>query len=278
MRKPRLSARRSGCGRLGRLVLALAIGGGFAFGADGAPATPGDILYVLRSDVPLRAEPRADAAVKGVMRRGQKVLEFAREAGWTRVGVFGAVGLEGWLPTAALGPNPEDADEASRGELHEAPGDSEAAPPPPAAPPRFDLTIEGTPGLGYSGDCRIVAGGGTVERSLRGLVPGRYRVDAQGLSCVVRKRDAFGRLIVTLYRDGRAIVGAETAAPFNHVRVRSDGPWGKARASRGAIAVPRFTPPEQPGPLVPPLRGPVVPPLRGSGGTTGGTSSVPPVR
>jgi len=260
------------------IFVALGIAAGhIVFVTGSASATPGDILYVLEADQPLHAEPRAGSAVRGVLRRGQKALEFAREAGWTRVGVFGAVGLEGWLPTASLGRTPEDTDAAARGEPQAEEGEREAGAAEPLTRPRFDLAVEGSPGLAYSGECRILdAGETTDEQALRGLVPARYRFEAEGLRCILRKRDAFGHLIVTLLQDGHPIVRAETAAPYNHVRVRSDGPWGKARASRGAIAVPQFTPPDRPVPLIPPLRGPIVPPLSGSGSTTGGIPSIPP--
>lgn len=251
--------------------------GAVLLGAGGAAATPGDILYVLETDLPLRVEPRADSAVKGIMRHGQKVLEFSREAGWVSVGVFGAIGLEGWLPAASLGRTLEGAGATVPGVPHGQEGDSADRPAPPAAAPPFDLMVEGSPGLSYSGECRTLGTGGTtVERSFSGLVPARYRFEAAALRCILRKRDAFGRLIVTLFQYGRPLVRAETAAPYNHVRVRSNGPWGRARASRGAIAVPQFTPPERLAPLVPPLRGPIVPPLSGSGGATGGIPSIPP--
>jgi hypothetical protein len=53
----------------------------------------------------------------------------------------------------------------------------------------------------------------------------------------VRKQDAFGRLSVTLSGASGKIARAVTRAPFNWVRVRSDGPWGEAKADRGAGAV-----------------------------------------
>lgn len=251
---------------LAALALGLA-GAAFALGARPAAATSGDVLYVLDPDIALRTAPRPDAAVKGVMRRGQKVMEFARQGEWTRVAVFGAVGLEGWLPTAALGRSLEAESAAPPG----GPSESEASGAEPraageaaVAPPRFHLAVNGSPGLSFSGECRLVGeGAASEERALHGLVPARYRFAAAAVRCILRKRDAFGRLRVTLYRDGAAVARAETAAPYNHVRVRSAGPWGEAAASRGAIPVPQITLPEGQGSLVPPLRGPIVPPLRG---------------
>jgi len=251
---------------LAALALGLA-GAAFALGARSAAATPGDVLYVLEPDLALRAAPRPDGAVKGIMRRGQKVMEFARQADWTRVAVFGAVGLEGWLPTAALGRTPAGDGAALPGGLSESePSGAEpgAEGETVAAPPRFDLAVDGSPGLSFSGECRLVGEGAAgEERALHGLVPARFRFAAAAIRCILRKRDAFGRLRVTLFRDGDPIARAETAAPYNHVRVRSAGPWGEAAASRGAIPVPRITLPEGQSSLVPPLRGPIVPPLRG---------------
>jgi hypothetical protein len=263
------------------LIVGLALGG-ILPGAGSAPATPGDTLYVREEGLALRAEPRADAASKGALRRGQKVLEFARDGDWIRVGVFGAVGLEGWLPTAALGPTPENRDDTD-GVQPRTPeardGDEPAGgvTPPAAARARFDLTIAGSPGLAYAGECRIVAeDGSAAERDLRGLVPARHRFAGAALRCLLRKRDAFGRLIVALRRDGRPVARVETAAPYNYVRVRSDGPWGEARAIRGAVAVPQVVPSTRPVPTVPPLRGPIVPPLSGARGGAGGIPSIPP--
>ncbi len=60
------------------------------------------------------------------------------------------------------------------------------------------------------------------------------------MSCTVQKWDAIGRLTVTLSSDRDVVAHATTAAFFNWVRVRSDGPWGEARGLRGDQRILRF--------------------------------------
>ncbi len=70
----------------------------------------------------------------------------------------------------------------------------------------------------------------------------------------------------TLRLDQRqAIAEAETTTPFNHVYVRSMGPWGKAKGVRGALVIRRSSGVPGPrDPILPPLTGPLVPPLTGT--------------
>lgn len=136
----------------------------------------------------------------------------------------------------------------------------------------YRLDVGGSPALAVRVACTLVSGAGDDEArtKVRGKAwtPKAYRLEAEAVSCVVRKLDARGRLEVALRRGGRTIASARTSAPYNHVKVRGDGPWGDARGVRGTtrLLVPRGRAPstrEAPaaGTLVPPLKGPIVPPL-----------------
>ena len=120
-------------------------------------------------------------------------------------------------------------------------------------------------------DCQSVTPAGKRGHiEFESPTPKSFTVDGEALSCIVQKRDARGRLKVALLRDSSLIASAETAAPFNYVRVRSDGPWGEAKGTRGAVPIPllrrksarQSTVPSLSSPTIPPLRGTAVPPLR----------------
>lgn len=132
--------------------------------------------------------------------------------------------------------------------------------PAEACAAEFLLEVKGSPALAFTATCDIVRDGGRREqRRLKGLVPKRYQVRAAALDCAVRKEDAGGRLAVRLKLDGRLLAAAETGAPFNSVRVRSNGPWGSAKGTVGSVPTPFMAPGA--GPLVPPLSGPLIPPI-----------------
>jgi hypothetical protein len=202
-----------------------------AFGSGALRAAGGDILRPLEDGVPLRAAPASDAEVLRRLDHTQRLLLYEVRGDWLRVALFGAVAVEGWVERANVGREEKSPP---------APAPKPETPKRPPPLPVFLLQVGGQPGLKFSGECR------TVERSERiarrpfeGLAPKTYRFRAKAVSCRVEKEDFLGRLEVALSRSGRVIAGAETSAPLNTVRVRSDGPWGEAagwRGNRGLIA------------------------------------------
>ena len=88
----------------------------------------------------------------------------------------------------------------------------------------------------------------------------------RALSCRIKKRDAFGRLTGRLYQNDVLVADARTTAPFNAIRLRSDGPWGFADGRRDTIGIVRSRPRAgsvfPPGTVVPPMSGDIVPPIR----------------
>jgi hypothetical protein len=244
-----------------------------ALGAGAAPATPGDILLVEADEASLRAAPEAAAPVILRLEAGRRLIEFERRGAWIRVGVFGAVGKVGWVRRdRAAGREPEsvglDLPEVMRG-----PGAARPDPAPLPAPPAtaelpavFRLFLTGSAALKYAGHCNLIgADGRSRRRKIAGLVRTEIEFLATAILCRVHKQDSRGRLRATLRRAGVLIAEAETAAPFNHVLVRSAGPWGVAKGVRGAVLTRR--PSVVPGPsdpILPPLTGPIVPPLTGT--------------
>jgi hypothetical protein len=189
-----------------------------------AHASPGQILTVQGGSTVLRAAPRSDAKAVVTLTPDHRLIEFERRNGWVRVGVFRLVGAFGWVPADRLTPA-----------VRAMPPEPAPAPPPPAPPgARFRLEISGSPAVLYRGECTLV--GKTAARkkiTLAGSIPDRRRFVGRALSCVVQKWDERGRLRVGLYQGGRLIAYKDTAAAFNYVRVRSAGPWGGARSTRG---------------------------------------------
>lgn len=211
----------------------------------------------------LRAEPNEASTALVALDRGRRLVEFERRGAWLRVLVMGAVGLEGWVSRDALA-SAEVAAPGGADDGREVGTGSGAAEEP--APPPFVLAVTGSPALRFSVRCRQVGSSGR-ERSVtaEGSVPQTFRFAGRAVSCLVSKDDARGRLQVRLTHAGTTIAARETAAAYNYVRVRSDGPWGDAGSLRGAIPQVQFLPELRGGgrgETVPPLRGPIVPPLR----------------
>ena len=284
------------CWRCATAALALAL---TVLGASPASATPGDILFVEADEASLRAAPEASAPVILRLEAGRKLIEFERRGAWIRVGVFGAVGKTGWVRRdLAAGRGPKsvglDLPEVMRG-----PGAARPEPAPLPTPPAtaelsavFRLALTGSTALKYAGHCNLIgADGQSRRRKIAGLVRTEIEFLATAILCRVHKQDSRGRLRATLRRAGVLIAEAETTAPFNHVLVRSAGPWGVAKGVRGAVLIrrPSVGPgPSDPilppltGPIVPPLTGPIVPPLTGpispplAGPTTRPPGGIPP--
>jgi hypothetical protein len=234
------------------------------FGPSGtAMATPGDILLVDAETATLRRAPSPASPIRKRLNAGQKLMEFERRAGWVRVVVFATIGEEGWVAETSVVREPRPPVSA--------PHDLQPEPATTPGHSRFTLHVAGSPALAYRLDCRLVKDGRNLERWVhRGWVPEQIELDASAVSCTVQKLDARGRLRVRLVRSDETVAFAETAAAFNWVRVRSTGPWGKARGLRGDLAVASTVAVERPrsgGPkafprIVPPLRAGLIPELR----------------
>ena len=150
----------------------------------------------------------------------------------------------------------------------------------PALANQLMLDISGSPAMQYRGECRVQSAQGDIRTiEIRGFVPQRYAFEDPAVSCTVQKWDARGRLRVSLIRGNRVIARRETAAAYNWVRVRTDGPWGEARSLRGDQGInphafaplvpahPQVRPPAAAPPVLelrpsPGLRSPLIPPMR----------------
>jgi len=198
-----------------------------------ADATPGETHRVVSHSATLRTSPLRDAEVVMNLAAGQRLMELQRIEKWVRVLVFGRIGVEGWVRRSSI-------EEETTHEL-----ESSSAEPTPKREVAFSgrekrvqyiVDISGSPGLSYVGDCVFVDKSGDRNRyDFKGLVPRRFKLTADALTCIVQKWDSHGRLKVGLFKGSNVLVRVETSAPFNYVRVRSDGPWGERSAFRGAI-------------------------------------------
>lgn len=190
-------------------------------------ASPGEEYRVKAAGVALRAQPRESANPVLTLTPEHRLVEFERRGDWVRVGVFREVGGFGWVEADQLVPLPRPVAPAP------------APPSPEPSVPPFLLEVDGTPAIQYQGTCTL-AGPGGAERTvaLSGSIPRSYSLDAAAVSCRVRKWDFFGRMRTRLYRGGRIVAELATSGPFNLIWIRSDGPWGPARAQlRGGLAI-----------------------------------------
>lgn len=244
-----------------------------ALGAGTVSATPGDVLSVEAGEAPLRAAPAASAPVILRLKAGRRLLEFERRGSWIRVGVFGTLGTSGWVRQDLIAGREPESTALNPPEILRGPGAAEPdlAPPPvpptvAEAPASFRLALNGSVALRYAGTCDLIdPDGRSRRRKLAGLVRSEIEFLANAILCRIHKQDSRGRLRATLSRAGVPIAEAETTAPFNHVYVRSKGPWGVAKGVRGTVPVRRQTAAPAPRHLIlPPLTGTLVPPLTGT--------------
>ena len=148
-----------------------------------------------------------------------------------------------------------------------------ASPTSAAAEKDFRLLVTGSTFVDFAGDCRLVDRRGfEAWTRIVGSVPQAFAIYAEAVSCEIRNSDVTGTLTARLEKDGAVIARASTRASLGEVTVRSEGPWGGARATVNVVPIfphhhlPR--PQHQPGlmplnpPIVPPMRGQSVPPLR----------------
>jgi hypothetical protein len=234
--------------------------------APPAFAASGSLWSVGEAGGKLLSLPADDAPALAALSSGQRLIEFERQGPWLRVAVMGAVGLEGWVLAKELeASSPRQPGGGSEALPEEAPGEDDQEPGRrDAGNSHFRLSVEGSPALAFSVKCSLYGASGVV-RTLRykGFVPKRYGFRGTAIACLISKQDARGRLDARLSNQTGTLAKALTRAPYNFVRLRSAGPWGRARGTRGAIPLVKIqktgrqrTVPHLPTPLVPPLRKP----------------------
>jgi hypothetical protein len=198
-----------------------------------AQASPGEEFTVKSAGVVLRSDPKETAEVVATLTPANRLVEFERRGEWVRVGVFRQVGAFGWVAAADLVPLPRTAEPA----LPEP--EPQPVPTPEPRVPTFLLKVDGTGAIQFQGTCILVAAGGNERTvTVSGAIPRSYSFDATMVSCWVRKWDYRGRMWLRLYRQSRIVAELETSGPYNLIWIRSDGPWGPARAQlRGGLAI-----------------------------------------
>jgi hypothetical protein len=229
-------------------------------------AAASDLVYVQQDGTVLATAPGVGGKIVLRVNRGFPLVILGQEGEWLNVRSpqYAAPGETLWVPADRVGPAPEATSQPA----------SVAAPEPAEPEPTFWIYVDGTPALKFRAECRLVVTADPASRrhEVTDLVPAALGFDADAVSCTVRKLDNFGDLIVTLTNgQGIVIAALDTSALFGSVRVRSDGPWGVARARRGSsrvIVVRDFPEPElgipKMGTPVPSFTGSPVPPLGSS--------------
>jgi len=236
------------------------------FLAPPAQAASGSLWLVGEGGVELLSAPADGAPALTALSGGRRLMEFERDGPWLRVAVMGAVGLEGWVLAKDLEESLSRRDDDIPAPLPGAPaGDEDQGPERrDVGESHFRLAVEGSPALAFGVKCSLYGAGGAV-RTLRyeGFVPKRYGFRGTAIACLVSKQDARGRLDARLSNQTGSLAKALTTAPYNYVRLRSAGPWGRAKGTRGAIPLVKIektgrrrTVPHLPTPLIPPLRKP----------------------
>ena len=201
-------------------------------------AAPGQEFTVREAGVALRAQPDGTAEEVLVLTPDHLLVEFARQGDWVRVGVYREIGAFGWVEAGNLIP-------ATRPAPATLPPEPEPLPEPEIPP--FLMEITGTPAVEIKGTCTLLGPPG-AERTVRlaSLIPKSYRLKAAAVDCRIRKNDFRGRMRIRLYQGDALLAGRVINGPFNQIWIRSDGPWGPARAIlRGGLVVrdrPQATP------------------------------------
>lgn len=211
-------------------------------------SAPGSLWRAMDDGAELRLIPEATAEVVARLQTGDRLIEFERRADWLRVAPLGGVGSEGWIREARLLPVPQTAGPAlGPGQLAPSDGsgrdveDEVGRDDLATGLATYRVEVGGTPGLDIVADCRLVTpNAGDKTKRIRRLSPFALAFEAKALSCRLRKRDSFGRLQARLYENGILIAARGTRAAFNHVRLRSDGPWGAAGSRRGTTPLVTF--------------------------------------
>ncbi len=203
-------------------------------------ASPGQEFTVSESGVALRAGPSDTAETLRSLTPDHLLVEFSRQGDWVKVGVYREIGAFGWVPADRLVP-------ATRPEPTTLPPEPQPLPRSEPEIPPLLMEITGTPAVDIKGRCTVVGprGDGRVV-DLASRIPKSYSFKAVAVDCRIRKNDFFGRMRIRLTRAGELLAGKQINGPFNQIWIRSDGPWGPARAIlRGGLVVrerPRATP------------------------------------
>ena len=91
------------------------------------------------------------------------------------------------------------------------------------------LMIEGSNDVVFFGQCTVIGADGIpADKIIAGRAPLIGAIEAQALTCVIRTRSDAGYLGAKLLRDGVPVAAAETYAARGVVKLRSEGPWGRA--------------------------------------------------
>jgi hypothetical protein len=211
------------------LILATGLALVSGTGVDG---TPGDTLYVRDDGVSLHEIPSVDAPVVMRLDRGHKLKELRRQNEWVKVIVYGELGRDGWVKSSDAGRN--DITEKQKIETEETrvPAQPAKQTTKRATDARFLLVVRGGH-QNFRATCRTIGKSGDKNR-LRfvGSVPKAYLLDAEAVSCDVRKGSDIERLRVELRDRGQIVASDSIAISFGSVEIRSSGPWGRARAMR----------------------------------------------
>ena len=195
-----------------------------------ALAASGDDWRVRGDKAHVHEAPDRQSPVAVTLGLGNRVKELRRQGAWIKVLVFDKIGVEGWIDEADIEPLRRHEPE---GEAIATEQDDVAATKTPK--PRFTLSLSGTRQR-FRAQCMTYSSeGARTERRFRGTVPAGIGIHASAVHCKVDRLDQrAGRLFVKLFERGRTLpLGANsTNGAFGCVRVRSDGPWGRAYARR----------------------------------------------
>ncbi len=209
-----------------------------------AVGASGETLYIQTDTAAVRTAPSEDAEVLLSLSKGDKVIEFRRQGNWVKVAIFGRIGKEGWVRDALLGKTLPGKAPSSLSEDLSAPPETQSKPLRADKPeqqvrkaggPKFTLVVAGVPQR-FKALCRLIDRKGVTRKiRFKGRKRTSFALDGRAVRCKVDKVDQRGGLLnVALYERGRSLpVGAnQTRAAFGCVRVRSDGPWGRAYGRR----------------------------------------------
>jgi hypothetical protein len=72
-------------------------------------------------------------------------------------------------------------------------------------PHDFVLTITGTDGLAFTGNCKLRTADGDVDVPLDGMVPEHHEIRGTGLKCLIEKAGRDGTITVEVMRDGQIV-------------------------------------------------------------------------
>jgi Bacterial SH3 domain len=205
-----------------------------------AGAATGETFEAREDNVEVRSYPGLNAPVIMVLEYGRKLKELRRSGGWIKVIIYGMTGQDGWVREEAVGPlQPESP--------RTVPDHGQAGSQPrtlsESTDPDFTLVVAGS-SQAFKAVCIVVDSRSKKKRiSIEGRGPRSYGLDGVATNCRVDRVDQHaGPLTVELYaRTSSLPLGTNsTSDAFGCVRVRSDGPWGKAYGRRCSRVIRRF--------------------------------------